>query len=162
MRKKEAGEGKKTLKVTPIKNGIVIDHIDAGKGMIVLNILGLPDIEHGSVVSAVMNVPSKHVGRKDIIKIEDKMLDRQELNIISLIAPDATINVIKDTELVKKYRVHLPSRVKGIVRCGNPNCITNQKEPVEPSFKVVSRDPVVLRCDYCERKLTDIAKYIIH
>ena len=161
MKKVEEEKGKKTLKVTPIRDGIVIDHICAGKGIVVLDILGLPDPKHSSVVSAVMNVPSKQEKRKDIIKIEDRILERQELDIISLIAPDATINVIKNYEVVKKYKVHIPSVVKGIVRCGNPNCITNQREPVEPKFMVVSREPVVLRCAYCERKLTDIAGHLI-
>jgi len=161
MRKVEEEEGRKTMKVTPIKNGIVIDHICAGKGIVVLDILGLPDTEHSSVVSAVMNVPSKQEKRKDIIKIEDRILGPQELDIISLIAPDATINVIKGYEVVKKYKVHIPPEVKGIIKCGNPNCITNQREPVEPRFVVVSKEPVVLKCAYCERKLTDIPGHLI-
>jgi len=152
---------KKSMKVTPIRNGIVIDHITPGRGIIVLDILGLPDLDHGSVVSAVMNVPTKQGRRKDIIKIEEKHLDSHELDLISLIAPDATINIIENTVVVRKYRVQLPSKVRGIVRCVNPNCITNQREPVEPCFNLVSRDPVVLKCDYCERKLEDIVGHII-
>lgn len=152
---------KKTMKVTAINNGIVIDHISPGKGIIVLDILGLPDLEHGSVVSAVLNVPTRSGKRKDIIKIEEKNLEAHELDIISLIAPDATINVIKNTEVVEKYKVRLPETVKGIVRCVNPNCITNQQEPVEANFIVMSRAPVALRCTYCERTTVDIAGQII-
>ncbi len=149
------------MKVTPIVNGTVIDHIPAGRGIIVLDILELPDIEQGSVVSALMNVPSKHAGRKDIIKIEDRILKHTELEVISLIAPDATINIIRDTKVEEKYRIDLPTQVSGIVKCGNPNCISNQKEPVEPSFSVETKNPVMLRCDFCERKLSDISKNII-
>jgi len=142
-------------------NGIVIDHIIAGKGIIVLNILGLPDLDHGSVVSVVMNVSAKDGRRKDIIKIEGKDLHAQELDLISLISPEATINIIKNTAVAKKYKVKLPESVKGIIKCVNPNCITNQREPVEPGFSVISKAPVVLRCDFCERKLEDIVGHII-
>jgi aspartate carbamoyltransferase regulatory subunit len=159
---KVMGDHVKTeLKVTPIRNGIVIDHIAAGKGIIVLDILGLPDLEHGSVVSAVLNVPTKHGVRKDIIKIEQKNLQPQELDIISLIAPDATINIIKNTVVTEKHHVNPPEKVSGIIKCVNPNCITNQREPVEPSFSTISKDPVVLKCDFCERKLRDIVGHII-
>lgn len=161
IEKFEIDEGKKIMKVTPINNGIVIDHITPGKGIFVLDILGLPDLEHGSVVSAVLNVPTRSGKRKDIIKIEEKHLGSHELDIISLIAPDATINIIQNTEVVKKHKVRLPETVKGIVKCVNPNCITNQHEPVEPSFIVVSREPVVLRCMFCERKTVDIIGQII-
>jgi len=154
-------EERKSVKVTPIINGIVIDHIEAGKGITVLDILGLPDLEHGSVVSAVLNVPTKSGTRKDIIKIEQKDLASQELDMISLITPNATINIIKNTRVVKKYKVSLPERVEGIIRCENPNCITNQKEPVEATFRVESRDPVVLKCNYCERKVLDLANHLV-
>lgn len=154
-------EPKRTMKVTPIINGIVIDHIAPGRGIFVLDILGLPDLQHGSVVSAVLNVPTRHGTRKDIIKIEEKHLRQQELDIIALISPDATINIIENTKVVRKTRVRLPNMVRGIVRCINPNCITNQREPVESSFTVVSSDPVVLRCTYCERRTTDVQGQII-
>jgi aspartate carbamoyltransferase regulatory subunit len=153
--------GKKHMKVTPINNGIVIDHITPGRGIFVLDLLGLPDLDSGSVVSAVLNVPTQNGLRKDIIKIEGKNLGSQELDIISLIAPEATINIIENTEVVKKHRVQLPDLVCGIVRCINPNCITNQREPVESNFSVVSKDPVVLRCSFCERKTIDIPGQII-
>jgi len=157
----DGAEVKISLKVTPIVNGIVIDHINAGKGIIVLNILGLPDLKHGSIVSVVMNVSTRDGKRKDIIKIEEKDLASHELDLISLISPDATINIIQNTAVVKKYKVQLPDKVKGIIRCVNPNCITNQREPVEPEFTVQSKDPVVLKCDFCERKLEDIVGHII-
>lgn len=152
---------KRTMKVTAINNGIVIDHITPGRGIFVLDILGLPDLDHGSVVSAVLNVPTRSGKRKDIIKIEEKNLDSQELDIISLIAPEATINIIENTEVVRKHRVKLPSTIQGIVRCVNPNCITNQREPVESNFNVISSDPVVLRCSFCERRTMDIPAQII-
>ncbi len=161
MEKIETNGGKKTMKVTPINNGIVIDHITAGKGIVVMEILGQPDLEHGSVVSAVLNVPTKSGIRKDIIKIEEKHLRPYEMDIISLIAPNATINIIENTQVVKKHKVKLPETIKGIVRCVNPNCITNQREPVEPSFTVVPGKPVSLRCTFCERRTVDIAGQII-
>lgn len=161
IEKFENNKGKKILKVTPINNGIVIDHITPGKGIFVLDILGLPDLSRGSVVSVVLNVPTSHGKRKDIIKIEEKHLESHELDIISLIAPDATINVIQNTEVVKKHKVQIPETVKGIVKCVNPNCITNQHEPVEPNFTVVSTDPVSLRCTFCERRTTDIVGQMI-
>ena len=155
------GNNRRTMKVTKINNGIVIDHITPGRGIFVINILGLPDLAHGSVVSAVLNVPTKNGKRKDIIKIEGKNLDSQELDIISLIAPEATINIIENTEVVRKHTVKLPQTVLGIVRCVNPNCITNQREPIESNFTVVSSDPVVLRCSFCERRTLDIQAQII-
>jgi len=148
----------KELKVTPIKNGTVIDHIPPGLALLVLHVLKIPEAT-SSAVSVAMNVKSK-MGKKDIVKIENRELDNMEVNKISLIAPKATINIIRDYEVVKKNRVQLPNEIVGIVKCSNPTCISNSREPVESRFIVVSKDPPHIKCYYCERETEDIAKRI--
>jgi len=149
----------KELKVTPIKNGTVIDHIPPGFALKVLHVLNIPE-ETSSAVSIAMNVKSK-MGKKDIVKIENKELDKREVNKISLIAPKATINIIRNYEVVKKHRVQLPDEIVGIVKCSNPTCISNSREPVESRFTLVSKDPPHIKCYYCERETEDIAERII-
>jgi aspartate carbamoyltransferase regulatory subunit len=148
------------LKVTPIRNGTVIDHIEEGMALKVLRILGITG-EYESVVSVAMHVPSGKMGRKDIVKIEDRELDAQELNKIALIAPNATYNIIRDYRVKKKHRVQVPPMVEGILRCGNPNCISNKREPVQSKSVVISKRPLRLKCYYCEREQIEIEKNII-
>lgn len=140
----------KDFRVTPIRNGTVIDHIDPGQALKVLRIIGVNDNVQ-STVSVLMHVPSKKDGWKDVVKVEDRELDPKEVDKISLIAPKATINIIRDFNVAEKYTVKMPDVVKGIVRCDNPNCITNKNEPVETEFVVESKRPVVIRCLYCDR-----------
>jgi aspartate carbamoyltransferase regulatory subunit len=149
------------LKVQKIKNGIVIDHIPCGMALKVLKILNI-DGDIGSTVTLAMHVKSKH-GWKDIVKIEDRKLDEREIDKIALIAPFATVNVVENYKVVKKHRVQVPDTIKGIVRCMNPRCITNQNEPIEPEFQVVSREPIRIKCRYCEREMEaeDIVENII-
>jgi len=149
----------KTLKITPIKDGTVIDHITPGRALKVLRVLNLPE-STSSVVSILMNVMGKK-GKKDIVKIENRELDPKELDKIALIAPKATINIIRDYEVVKKHTVEIPNEVVGITRCSNPTCISNAREPVESRFHVISKDPPRIRCYYCEREPEDIAEGII-
>ncbi len=151
---------KKELKIPLIKEGTVIDHITAGNAVKVLHILGIPEKTLDSVVSVVMNVKSK-IGKKDIVKVENRELKPEEVNKIALIAPKATINIIRDYEVVKKFRVHLPDEIVGIVRCPNPNCISNAREPIQSRFRVISRDPIRIKCCYCEREPENIADNII-
>lgn len=150
---------KKELKVPRIKDGTVIDHITAGNAVKVLHILGIPRTS-SSVVSVAMNVKSKY-GKKDIVKVENRELDPKEVDKIALIAPKATINIIRDYEVAKKHKVKLPSEIIGIVSCSNPTCVSNAKEPVESRFKIISRDPPKIKCYYCEREPEDIADRII-
>jgi len=150
----------KELKITPIKDGTVIDHITAGSALKVLRILGITG-EEGYTVSVAMNVLSKKEGLKDVVKIEGRELKREEINKISLIAPRATINIIRDYSVVNKYRVEIPDILEGIVRCENPNCISNQREPIPPLLKVVSRDPLKIRCIYCGRVQSQVAKNLL-
>jgi len=149
----------KELKITPIKDGTVIDHITPGRALLVLRVLHLPE-SSSSVVSILMNVMGKK-GRKDIVKVENRELDPKELDKIALIAPKATINIIRDYEVVKKHTVEIPDEVVGITRCSNPTCISNAREPVESRFHVISKDPPRIRCYYCEREPEDIAEGII-
>src|SRR5687767_8739109 len=149
----------KELKVQPIRNGTVIDHIAPGNAIRVLKILQMPRPGWTSVITAAMNVPSSR-GRKDILKIEDRELDPGEVNKISLIAPNATINIVREYEVVRKERVALPEKVGGLVKCPNPNCVTNH-EPVKTQFLVTAREPLRLRCGYCDREVADVAEHIV-
>lgn len=150
----------KGLRVRPIKNGTVIDHITAGQALNVLRILGISGTTN-AVVSAAMNVSSGVLGSKDIVKVEDRELEEEEVDRISLIAPDATINIIRDFEVVEKYRVDLPDRLEGVLKCVNPNCISNTNEPVISKF-VVNKKPVELRCIYCDHLISEgIAEHLI-
>ena len=149
----------KELKIQPIKNGTVIDHITAGNSVKVLHILGIPR-SSSSTVSVAMNVKSM-LGKKDIVKVENRELDSQEVDKISLIAPKATINIIRDFEVTEKYRVKLPEEIVGIVRCSNPTCVSNSNEPVDSRFIVISEDPPHIKCYFCEREPEDISERII-
>lgn len=144
----------RTLKITKIKDGSVIDHIAAGKALKVLSILKIDEKSNNSV-SIGIRVPSSKMGLKDVIKIENRYLERFEVDKISLIAPDASISIVKDYEITQKYTVELPSRIVGIVRCHNANCITNVKEPVASEFTLVSKKPLTIRCNFCERNMSE-------
>ena len=134
--------------VRKIENGSVIDHIAAGRGLKVINILNInPD----ETAVLLVNVPSKKFGRKDIVKIENKELTLSEVNKISLIAPNATLNVIENGEVREKKKVVLPDILENIVKCPNTNCITNSNEPIKTKFIVENKEPIKLRCWYCER-----------
>jgi aspartate carbamoyltransferase regulatory subunit len=149
------------VKVTPIKNGTVIDHITPGMALHVLKIIGIPDTGVQSTVSILMRVPSRKVKWKDIVKVEDRELDKSQVDKIALIAPNATINIIRNYNVVEKHHVEAPKEVIGLVRCENPNCITNKpREPVKSKFTVTSYEPLQLKCNYCERITTDIVKHL--
>ncbi|MBN2603645.1 MAG: aspartate carbamoyltransferase regulatory subunit [Candidatus Thermoplasmatota archaeon] len=149
----------KELKIQPIENGTVIDHITACNAIKVLRILGIPE-GHSSTISVAINVKS-HLGKKDIVKIENRELDPKEVNKIALISPKATINIIRDFEVAEKFKVKLPKEIVGIVCCSNPTCVSNSNEPVKSRFKVISQDPAKIKCYYCEREPDDIAERII-
>ncbi len=143
------------LIVSKIRDGTVIDHIKAGRALEVLKILGISGKE-GNIVAVVMNVSSKKLGRKDIVKVEGVELGKEQVDLIALIAPDATINIIRDYDVAEKYRVKVPEKISGLLRCVNPNCITNQpREPIETSFRVVNVSPLKLKCEYCGVVITE-------
>lgn len=138
------------LLVRKIREGTVIDHIPAGRALDVLRILGISGKE-GARVALVMNVESRKLGRKDIVKIENRFLKPEEVDVIALIAPTATINIIHDFQVVEKRRVSVPEELVGVLKCSNPLCISNsQREPVVPRLRVVSRQPLRLKCAYCD------------
>jgi aspartate carbamoyltransferase regulatory subunit len=136
------------LIVRRIKDGTVIDHIEAGKGLKVLNALEI-DGKDGNVITIALNVPSAKVAKKDIIKVENRFLKDDDTNKLALIAPKATVNIIKDYKLVEKRRVTLPNEIERIFRCSNPECITNSDEDIESIMDVVDKTGLVLRCRYC-------------
>lgn len=149
------------LRVKPIKNGTVIDHIAGGQALNVLKILGISGTTDATV-SVVMNVESKKLQKKDIVKVEDRELKEEEVNRIALIAPAATINIIRDYLVIEKRAVDLPDEIVGVVRCQNPSCISNTSEPIKSRMMVKAKNPVLLRCIYCEQPLTErIADYLI-
>jgi aspartate carbamoyltransferase regulatory subunit len=150
----------KEMRVRRIEHGTVIDHITSGQALNVLRILGVSGTT-SAVVSVAMNVPSGVIGSKDIVKVEDRELEEEEVDRISLIAPNATINIIRDFVVIEKYRVDLPERLEGVVKCANPNCISNTNEPVISKF-LVNKRPVELRCIYCDHVISEgIAEHLI-
>ena len=149
----------KELKIPLIKNGTVIDHIKSGNAIKVLKILEIPE-NLSSTVSVAINVKS-HLGSKDIVKVENRELKTSEVDKIALIAPKATINIIRNYEVTEKHKVELPSQIIGIVKCSNPTCISNYNEPVKSRFKVINKDPPQIICYYCEREPEDISERII-
>ncbi len=142
------------LLVRRIREGTVIDHIPAGKALTVLKILGITGKE-GYRVAVVMNVESRKLGMKDIVKIEGRFLKPEEVNKIALIAPTATINIVKNYRVIEKRRVQLPDIIEGIISCVNPSCITRrEREPIKPRFRIISRNPLLLQCVYCGTIIT--------
>lgn len=139
------------LKVKPIKNGTVIDHIKQNRALNILSMLNLPDSETSIMVA--INVESPDMQHKDIIKIERRELSQEEVDKLVLLAPKATLNIIRDYEIVRKSQLQLNDEITGVVECSNPNCITNTNEPIENKFKVVSKEPLLLKCHFCERDM---------
>lgn len=140
---------KKTLRVTKIKDGTVIDHITSGHALDVAKILGIITGRRVGVITIAINVPSKRLRRKDMVKVEGRVLAASEVDKIALLAPHATINIVKDYKVVEKQRVKLPDTIKGIVKCDNPACVSNSNEPVQTKFYVEKQEPVRLKCHYC-------------
>ncbi|MEF8843459.1 MAG: aspartate carbamoyltransferase regulatory subunit [Haloarculaceae archaeon] len=134
------------LRVSKIRDGTVIDHIAGGQALNVLAILGIDGVG-GETVSVGMNVPSDRLGRKDIVKVEGRELSQDEVDVLSLIAPAATINIVRGFEVVEKSRVERPETVSGVLSCPNANCISTQGEPVESRFEVLGEG---VRCGYCD------------
>jgi aspartate carbamoyltransferase regulatory subunit len=152
------GQENRTLLVSQIKDGTVIDHINAGEALNVLTILGIAGTTT-ECLSIATNVASRKRGKKDILKIERRELRKEEVDRIALIAPHATINIIRDYEVVEKKGVTIPPVIRGVVKCPNPGCISNANEPIESAFEVLEKG---LHCCYCDWMITrDIASHII-
>ena len=136
------------MEINPINNGIVIDHIEAGKGMEVYNFLNLAELD--CTVALIKNVPSKKTAKKDIIKIDASI--ELNLDVLGYIAPQATVNIIENGVIVKKSSVELPKTLKNVIKCKNPRCITSVEHGIDQVFKLVDNDQRVYRCIYCESK----------
>lgn len=141
---------KKELSVSGIKEGTVIDHIPSNATFKVAKILDLENIK--GIISIATNLTSESMGKKGIIKVGGKDLTKEEVNKIAIIAPDATINIIKDYNVKNKIKVEIPSIIDKIIKCSNPNCITNN-EKVTTKFYVILKEPLRVRCHYCERNM---------
>jgi len=140
-------EDNRQYKVFKIENGTVIDHIRSPRGLAVFRLLSK---NNNSLISIGLNFDSKSVGKKDLIKFEGKAISKKETDKIALIAPEATINIIKNYQVIEKRQIDVPEEIRGILKCLNPNCITNI-EKVENRFTVVEKKPVKVMCHYCER-----------
>lgn len=145
------------MKVERIEHGTVIDHILPAKAFDVLRVLGL---SNDKSMSILVNSHSKKGGRKDILKFEDVELTAEEANLVALVSPQATINIIVEGEVVRKFNAEAPSEVSGILTCSNPNCISNQNEPVVTFFTLGSDEGHRYVCSYCEREIVDLATCI--
>lgn len=143
------GNNKNQLVVAAIENGTVIDHIPAEKTYQVVNLLQLEKME--TPVTIGYNLPSKKIGKKGIIKVSDKLFTDEEISRLSVVAPNVVLNVIKDYEVVEKKTVETPDELRGIVRCNNPKCITNN-EPMSTVFNVVDKKRGILKCHYCDKE----------
>ncbi len=144
--------GAKNLQVEAIQNGTVIDHIPAGQGIKILKHLHL--LDSNIRVTVGFNLPSKAMKYKDIIKVKSRLFTKAEANELSIFAPHATINIIKDYSVQRKAEMSLPDSVKGLFSCPNSNCITHD-EQVHSSFVLSARgDNPILKCTYCEKVFT--------
>ena len=140
---------KNEIMVTAIENGTVIDHIPTEKTFEVATLLNLESLS--TPVTIGYNYRSKKIGRKGIIKVADKFFTDEEISRLSVVAPNVVLNVINDYEVVEKKTVTTPDELRGIVKCNNPKCITNN-EPMDTLFHVVDKKHGVLRCHYCEKE----------
>ena len=142
-------ENKQELQVAALKNGTVIDHIPSEKLFTVVSLLGLEKMD--SNITIGFNLKSKKLGKKGIIKIADKYFDDEEINRISVVAPHVKLNIIRDYEVVEKKEVQMPEDLKGIVKCANPKCITNN-EPMATLFHVIDKENCIIKCHDCEKE----------
>jgi aspartate carbamoyltransferase regulatory subunit len=155
-----AGEsdGNEGLLVRRIRNGTVIDHVAAGEALNVVKMLGITGSTQ-EALSIATNVPSRNMGKKDIVKLSNRELSKEEVDRIALIAPKATINIVRNFKVCEKKGVEIPTLIEGVVRCPNPGCISNTNEPIKSRFTV---HPYGLHCCYCDWLITrDITGHIL-
>ena len=134
------------LRVSKIRDGTVLDHLPGGSALNVLAMLGI-DGSEGTGVSVAMNVPSDRLGTKDVVKVEERELSQAEVDVLSLIAPRATVNIVREYEVREKKQAERPESVVGVLACPNSSCITNADEPVKSRFDVLDDG---VRGAYCE------------
>lgn len=141
-------EPKKQLSISAIGEGTVIDHIPTDATFKVVDILKLK--EHPGIVSIATNLTSMTLGKKGIIKVANKLLTESEFNKISVVAPEATVNIIKNYNVKQKIKVKIPDFIENVIKCSNPVCITNS-EKVRTKFYIIEKRPIKVKCHYCER-----------
>ena len=134
------------MNIDSITNGFVIDHITAGRGMKLYDLLGLDHLDCS--VAIIKNVASKKMGKKDIIKI-DADIDIN-IDVIGYVDPGTTVNIIKNCQLVEKRTIELPQMLTNVIKCKNPRCITSTEQEINHVFKLTDKDNGVYRCIYCE------------
>ena len=139
------------MHIDSIKDGIVLDHISAGKSMQIYRDLGLDDLDCS--VAIIKNAPSNKIGKKDIIKIADEF--DLNLDILGYIDPGITVCYIKDSKIVRKDHLALPRRIVNIIRCKNPRCITSVEESLDQVFYLADEEKRIYRCAYCESKKSE-------
>lgn len=142
---------KKELAVAALESGTVIDHIPSDALFKAVKLLGIEHLDKSVTIG--FNLASSRMGRKGIIKVADTTFPTEVLNRIALIAPSAIINIIEDYEVVSKQPVMLPDEIVDLVRCSNPKCVSCN-EPMPSRFSVVGKNPVVLRCRYCDHEVS--------
>ena len=140
---------KKELQVAALENGTVIDHIPSEKLFSVVSLLGLKQMSNNITIG--FNLESKKLGKKGIIKIADKFFTDDEINRIAVVAPNVKLNIIRNYEVVEKRELTLPDELRGIVKCANPTCITNN-EPMATRFHVIDKEKCISNCHYCEKE----------
>ena len=136
------------MKIDAIKNGIVIDHIEAGKGMEIYSLLHLDFLD--CPVAIIKNVPSRKMGKKDIIKIDAEI--NLDMDILGYVSPDATVDIIKNGELSEKKKMKLPEKLTNVIFCKNPRCITTTEQELPNIFHLTNPEERTYRCAYCETK----------
>ena len=141
------------LNISGLNQGIVLDHIKAGKSLDIYYQLGLDKLD--CQVAIIKNAHSRKMGRKDIIKIEGDILDRIDLNVLGFIDHTITVNIIRDDRIVEKRRVSLPDRITNILKCKHPRCITSIEQELPHIFYLADPEKETYRCLYCEEKYTE-------
>ena len=136
------------MNIDSIKNGIVIDHIPAGSGMMLYDLLGLSDEDCS--IAIIKNVGSRKTGKKDIIKIDADI--KLNFDIVGYVAPEVTVNFIKDGIIAEKKTIALPSRLRNVIKCKNPRCITSTEQELDHVFKLTDESTRTYRCLYCETR----------
>ena len=140
---------KKELQVAALENGTVIDHIPSDKVFTVVSLLDLQNTDGNITIGN--NFESKKLGKKGIIKVADRFFSDEEVSRLSVVAPNIKLNIIRHYEVVEKKQIVMPDELKGIVKCNNPKCITNN-EPMQTWFHVVDKEQGILKCHYCEKE----------
>ena len=143
-------DDKKAMQVSALCNGTVIDHIPADKLFAVVNLLNIPEMQNNVTIGN--NLDSKKLGKKGLIKISDRFFTDDEINKISIVAPNVVLNTIRDYKVVEKREVKMPDEIHNLIKCNNLNCITNN-EPMATHFIVANRECNTLKCRYCEKEV---------